>query len=82
MYYFHVAPARFRKFLVVLRGLSERRGQILAGRYVRYYNHHILRSVEVLEHDDTAVEVPAILPITSTGPGLSSHIQNRPCVIS
>lgn len=51
MYYFHLAPTRFRKVLFVLRDFSERRNETLAGYYLRTYGHLVPQGVEVLEYD-------------------------------
>jgi hypothetical protein len=66
MYYFHLAPPRFRKVLFVLRDRSERRQETLAEYYVRNYRHLIPRDVEILEYDEEAGEVLAVI---AKGPG-------------
>jgi hypothetical protein len=72
MYYFHLAPSRFRKVLFVLRDLSERRGETLAGYYVRNYGHLIPKDVEIFEYDDTTGEVLSVLTTASTKTGFST----------
>ena len=67
MYYFHLAPPRFRKVLFVLRDLSEKRGETLAAYYVRNYEHLIPKDVEILEYDEESGEVMAVLTPNSTG---------------
>jgi hypothetical protein len=52
MYYFHLAPAGYRKILFVLRDLSTRRGETLATYYIRTYGHLIPKDVEILELDE------------------------------
>jgi hypothetical protein len=49
MYYFHVAPARYRKVLFVLK--HERAGQSLAAYYVHTHGHLIPDGVELWELD-------------------------------
>ena len=51
MYYFHLAPRKFRKVLFVLRHLSERRRETLAEYYVRNYGHLIPEGVEIWEYE-------------------------------
>ena len=75
MYYFHLAPPRFRKVLFVLRDLSERRGETLAGYYIRNYGHLIPKDVEILEYDDTTGVVSAVLTTASTRTGFSAGAQ-------
>lgn len=69
MYYFHLAPRRFRKVLFVLRDFSEKRGETLAAYYVRNYGHLIPSAVEILECDEDSSEVLAALTTASTGTG-------------
>ena len=52
MYYFHVAPRRYRKILFVLKQV--RRGESLAARYLRIYDHLVPDDVELWEFDATA----------------------------
>jgi hypothetical protein len=58
MYYFHVAPAEFRKILFVFR--HERAGQSLAAYYLRTHGHLVPNGVEVWEldtHADVATQL-------------------------
>ena len=54
MYFFAVAPPKYRKILAVLRHL--RGGESLAQHYVRRFSHMIPRGVEIWElgHDGTS----------------------------
>jgi hypothetical protein len=52
MYYFHIAPARYRKILFVLR--DDRRGLSLADHYVKNYGHLVPSDVEIWEFDAVA----------------------------
>ena len=61
MYYFHLAPQRFRK-VFVLRDFSEKRGETLATYYARNYGHLIPSDVEILEYDEESREVISVLP--------------------
>ena len=67
MYYFHLAPSRFRKVLSVLRDLSEKRDETLAAYYVRSYGHLIPKDVEILEYDEESGEAMTVQTLTSTG---------------
>jgi len=49
MFYFHLAPDRYRKILFTLK--SVRRGESLASYYVRSFGHLIPSGVEVWEYD-------------------------------
>ena len=51
MYYFYIAPKKFRKVLFVLRDFSDKRGETLARYYVRNYGHMIPADVQILEYD-------------------------------
>jgi hypothetical protein len=58
MYYFHVAPAEFRKILFVFK--HERAGQSLAAYYLRTHGHLVPNGVEVWEldtHADVATQL-------------------------
>lgn len=57
MYYFYLAPSRFRKVLFVLRDFSKKRGESLAEYYVRINGHLIPAGVEILEYDDRTGKV-------------------------
>lgn len=52
MYYFHVAPKRYRKILFVLKHL--RGDESLAAYYLRAYEHLIPDGVELWEYDPDA----------------------------
>ena len=67
MYYFHLAPSRFRKVLSVLRDLSEKRDETLAAYYVRSYGDLIPKDVEILEYDEESGEAMTVQTLTSTG---------------
>jgi hypothetical protein len=49
MYYFHMAPASYRKVLFTLK--SVRAGTSLASHYIKCYAHLIPRGVEIWEYD-------------------------------
>jgi hypothetical protein len=49
MYYFHLAPATYRKVLFVLEAVHQRQKQTLASCYVRNYGHLIPSGVEIVE---------------------------------
>jgi hypothetical protein len=51
MYYFHLAPASYRKIMFVLRDLHARRRQSLTEYYIQNYGHLIPESVEFWEYD-------------------------------
>lgn len=58
MYYFHIAPARYRKIFVALKDV--RKGVTLASYYVTNYNHLVPEGVEIWEYyltADTAARV-------------------------
>jgi len=60
MYYFHLAPSRYRKVLFVLRDFSQRRDMTLAEYYVRFYGHLIPAGVEILEYDEDSQAVRSV----------------------
>ena len=60
MYYFHLAPPKFRKILFVKRDFSKKRSESLATYYKRCYGHLIPRDVEILECDEKSSEVIAV----------------------
>ncbi len=60
MYYFHIAPAKYRKIFFVLRDFSAKRGLTLAAYYLRHYAHLIPDDVEIWEFDETSGEVAQI----------------------
>ncbi len=54
MYYFFLAPRKYRKILFVLRDFNAKRSETLAQYYVRNYGHLIPDGVEILEYDSSA----------------------------
>src|SRR5258708_11120730 len=52
MFYFHIAPDRYRKLLFVLRDVHTRRTESLAEYYVRNYSHLIPAGVSIIEFDE------------------------------
>jgi hypothetical protein len=72
MYYFLLAPPRFRKVLFVLRDFSESRGETLAVYYARNYGHLVPPGVEILEYDEESGEVGSVRTTASTGTGFSA----------
>ena len=52
MFYFHIAPRDYRKIMFVLRDFSSRRGESLAGYYLRTHGHLIPHDVEFWEYDE------------------------------
>ncbi len=60
MYYFHAAPAGYRKIMFVLRDYSEKRKMTLASYYLNRYSHLVPSDVELWEYcenDKQAVRV-------------------------
>ena len=60
MFYFHIAPTKYRKVLFVLRATHKRRDESLAEYYIRNYSHLIPSDVSIIEFDEdsrTAVVV-------------------------
>ena len=57
MYYFLLAPSRFRKILFVLRDFNEKRSESLAEYYIRNYRHLITADVEIWEYDGVSSAV-------------------------
>jgi hypothetical protein len=53
MFYFHIAPERYRKVLFVLRDVHARRAESLAEYYVRNCSHLIPAGVSLIEFDET-----------------------------
>ena len=51
MYYFHIAPANFRKILFVLEARHERQNETLAEYYVRTNGHLIPDGVSIFEYN-------------------------------
>lgn len=52
MYYFHIAPQRYRKVLFVLRDTHTKRNESLAEYYVRTCSHLIPNGVSIMEFDE------------------------------
>lgn len=52
MFYFHLAPARYRKVLFVIRGVHMRRTESLAEYYIRSHSHLIPPGVSIIEFDE------------------------------
>jgi hypothetical protein len=58
MYYFHLAPSKYRKVLFVLKDNHQRRGLSLAAYYVKNHGHLIPEAVEIWEFDyDASVAI-------------------------
>ena len=57
MYYFHLAPKRYKKVLFVIRDFSDRRSESLAEYYVRNYGNLIPNDVKILEYDESTSRV-------------------------
>ena len=53
MFFFHVAPADFRKILFVVRDFSRKRNETLGQYYIRTNPHLIPKDVEVWEYDQS-----------------------------
>ena len=61
MYYFHLAPSRYRKCLCVLSDFRERGRLSLAAHYLNSYSHLVPDGVEVWEFDaDTGLGVKTL----------------------
>lgn len=60
MYYFSLAPAKYRKVLFVLWDYSDKKGETLAQYYVRNHGHLIPDVVEVMEYDGSSGTVRKI----------------------
>ena len=52
MYYFHLAPADYRKVFFILRDFSSKRNETLAEYYIRNYGHLVPDDVEFVEFDE------------------------------
>jgi hypothetical protein len=52
MYYFLLAPAKYRRILFVLRDYASRRRQTLAEHYLARYSHLVPEGVEIWEFDE------------------------------
>jgi hypothetical protein len=57
MYYFHLAPADYRKILFVLHDRREKQGESLLSYYKRTHFHMIPEGVEFLEWDDETGDI-------------------------
>ena len=57
MYYFHLAPAEFRKILFVLHDRRAKEGESLLSYYKRTYFHLIPDEVEFLEWDEATGDI-------------------------
>ncbi len=61
MYFFHLAPARYRKILFVLEAKHERQRETLAISYARNYGHLIPPEVEIAEYNTEAKTLRVVL---------------------
>lgn len=52
MYYFHLAPPKYRKIFFILRDYSNKRNETLGEYYIRTYGHLIPSDVEIMEYDE------------------------------
>ena len=52
MYYFSLAPQKYRKVMFVLRDFNEKRGETLAQYYLKNYGHMVPDDVEILEYSE------------------------------
>lgn len=60
MYYFHVAPANYRKVLFTLKSLRRRNGMSLANYYASRWSHLVPPGVEIWEwavEDENALRI-------------------------
>lgn len=60
MYYFHCAPAHYKKILFVLRDERKTTGETLAAYYIRIYGHLIPDNVEIWEYDESSSKVTVV----------------------
>ena len=65
MYYFHLAPEKFRKILFVRRDFSAKQKESLAEYYVRTRGHLIPEDVEIWEYDERKSTAVLCYPKTS-----------------
>jgi hypothetical protein len=63
MYYFHLAPAGYRKILFVLHDKRGKKGESLLAFYRRTYSHLIPDDVEFMEWDDVTGDIVKVLPL-------------------
>tara|TARA_R110002096_G_scaffold257381_1_gene450740 strand:+ start:62007 stop:62489 length:483 start_codon:yes stop_codon:yes gene_type:complete len=61
MYYFAVAPSKYRKIMFVLRDARKSTGETLAEYYVRLYSHLIPDDVELWEYDEQTDGVKRVI---------------------
>jgi hypothetical protein len=54
MFYFHLAPSRYRKVLFVIRHVHTRRAESLVECYIKNYSHLIPAGVSIIEFDETS----------------------------
>lgn len=60
MYYFHCAPPKYRKVMLVLHDERETTGETLASYYVRTHGHLVPEDVEIWEFDEASGRVEVI----------------------
>lgn len=60
MYFFHLAPDRYRKILFVLEAKHVRQRETLASCYARNYGHLIPKDVEIVEYNAEAKTVRVV----------------------
>ena len=60
MYYFHIAPPRFRCVLFVIKNVNH--GRSLAQYYIDRYEYLIPTGVEILEYDPTSCQAIRVHP--------------------
>ncbi len=53
MYYFHAAPAEYKKVFFVLKDLRHGTGESLTSYYLRTYSHLVPNNVEIWEYDES-----------------------------
>lgn len=51
MYYFHLAPAEYRKIFFIFRDYSNKRNETLGEYYIRTYGYLIPNDIEIMEYD-------------------------------
>ena len=61
MYYFHLAPAHYRKILFVLKATHPKHTETLAEYYARIYRHLIPADVSILEYDPETQKAVKVL---------------------
>jgi len=60
MYYFHLAPKRFKKILFVLRHYNPKKKETLAEYYIRTYSHLIPGGTEIWECQEKTKKVKVV----------------------